>query len=294
MVMKPDKGFLLIDKPAGITSFDVIRRLRKLSGIRRIGHCGTLDPFATGLLICALGSYTRLNSFLEARDKSYEATVLLGKTTLTGDTEGEIHEILPVDIGKLDPSRLKAAALALTELPIPAFSAVKVDGKRAYDLARAGQVVELAARPTQITDFELLRLPLESDPDPLLSYMCTVSKGTYIRSLSQWIAEQLGTVGHTIALRRTAIGDIAVQNAVPLESLDSDNWPRQLCPPPGLFSHLEAWQASQTELDALNNGQSFPAPGEDTPGLMVFDPSGDLVGVAIRTEGRIYPKVNLR
>ena len=135
----PDKGFLLIDKTAGITSFDVIRRLRKLTGIRRIGHCGTLDPFATGLLICALGSYTRLIGYLEALDKSYEATVLLGKSTSTGDPEGEINQISPVNTDCIDPEYLKAAALALKELPIPIYSAVKIGGKRAYTLARAGE-----------------------------------------------------------------------------------------------------------------------------------------------------------
>jgi len=290
----PDKGFLLIDKTAGITSFDVIRRLRKLTGIRRIGHCGTLDPFATGLLICALGSYTRLIGYLEALDKSYEATVLLGKSTSTGDPEGEINQISPVNTDCIDPENLKAAALALKELPIPIYSAVKIGGKRAYTLARAGEEVILDARPTTIHDFRMISQPGPDDPEPALGYRCTVSKGTYIRSLSEWIARQLDTVGYTTSLKRVAIGAIDLNEAISLEALTPDNWADSLCSPLRLFRHLEIRPTSSEELAILARGQSLSDDAEDNPTVLIGGPGNDLAGVAERSEGKLHPRINLR
>lgn len=290
----PDKGFLLIDKTAGITSFDVIRRLRKLTGIRRIGHCGTLDPFATGLLICALGSYTRLIGYLEALDKSYEATVLLGKSTSTGDPEGEINQISPVNTDCIDPENLKAAALALKELPIPIYSAVKISGKRAYTLARAGEQVILDARPTTIHDFRVTSQPGPDDPEPALGYRCTVSKGTYIRSLSEWIARQLDTVGYTTSLKRVAIGAIDLNEAISLEALTPDNWADSLCSPLRLFHHLEIRPTSSEELAILARGQSLSDDAEDNPTVLIGGPGNDLAGVAERSEGKLHPRINLR
>ena len=290
----PDKGFLLIDKTAGITSFDVIRRLRKLTGIRRIGHCGTLDPFATGLLICALGSYTRLIGYLEALDKSYEATVLLGKSTSTGDPEGEINQISPVNTDCIDPEYLKAAALALKELPIPIYSAVKISGKRAYTLARAGEEVKLDARSTTIHDFRVTSQPGPDDPEPALGYRCTVSKGTYIRSLSEWIARQLDTVGYTTSLKRVAIGAIDLNEAISLEALTPDNWADSLCSPLRLFHHLEIRPTSSEELAILARGQSLSDDAEDNPTVLIGGPGNDLAGVAERSEGKLHPRINLR
>lgn len=292
--MKPDRGFLLIDKPVGISSFDVIRRLRKITGIRRAGHCGTLDPFATGLLICALGPYTRLNTYLEARDKSYEATILLGRSTTTGDPEGEVSGEHPVDTDKINPVQIKETALQLKELAIPAYSAVKIDGQRAYALARAGKQVDIAARATSIYDFEITALPAPDDPRPLLSYCCRVSKGTYIRSLSEWIAAQTGTVGHTVQLRRTAIGDIHVTDAVRLEELEPETWSSHITPARKLFSNLECWDADQASLFSLFNGQSVLSEGLDNATVIVTGPEGNIAGVACREASRLHPKVNLR
>jgi len=289
----PDKGFLLIDKPAGITSFDVIRRLRKLTGIRRIGHCGTLDPFATGLLICALGSYTRMISYLEALDKSYEATVLLGKSTTTGDTEGEVNEVKAFDPAGIDPVRLRDAAMALTKLPIPIYSAVKIDGKRAYAMARAGEKVVLDARPCVIRDFKVTVLPEPDDPEPKLCYLCTVSKGTYIRSLSEWIAGQLDTVGHTLALRRLVIGSAGLSEAESLEALTPDNWGDHLIPPRRLFSHLEIRRVNGEDIATMARGQSIDDDGADNPAVLIETSDLDLAGLAERKDGRLNPRINL-
>ncbi len=290
----PDKGFLVIDKAAGITSFDVIRRLRKLTGIRRIGHCGTLDPFATGMLICALGSYTRLISYLEALDKSYEATLLLGKSTITGDTEGEINEIKAVNTAFIDPDLLTQEVLSLRELPIPIYSAVKIDGKRAYAMARAGEHVSLDAKPCTIHAFKVTSLPAPDDPEPMLGYRCTVSKGTYIRSLSEWIACYLDTVGHTISLRRTAIGSVDLSEATSLEELTPDNWPDHLSSPQRLFNHLEIRNTGSEDLATLARGQSINDIGLDNPAVLINDPTNDLAGLSERKANRLHPRINLR
>lgn len=202
--MTKASGFLLIDKPAGCSSFDVIRQLRRITGIKKIGHTGTLDPLATGLLICALGANTRLCKYLEAEDKTYSATVRLGIQTDTGDAEGEIvreSEVIPEQFDE----DLRTQVEQLEELLPPQHSALKVRGLPAYAYARRGEEVELAPRPARISEFQIL-----SYSPPNLNYVCQVSKGTYIRSLSEFIASCLGTVGHTINLRREAIGTVEV------------------------------------------------------------------------------------
>lgn len=287
---KPAKGFLLIDKAASISSFAVIYQLRKITGIKRIGHFGTLDPFATGLLICALGSYTRLNSLLEGMPKSYQAEVLLGQSTNTGDPEGEVIEERAVDTGKARPDAIKAAALKLTQLATPAFSAVWVNGKRAYELARSGRAVDLPPRPTHIYDFEITRWP---DAEPVLGYHCSVSKGTYIRSLSQWIAAQFDTVGYTQSLRRTAIGSFDVEQAVKLEELNADNWDEYLVPPQCFFAQSDSRVFCDELLSRLRNGQSVADDGEDSQQVIVYDSQNELVCVAARSQARLFPKMNL-
>lgn len=281
-------GFLLVDKPEGLSSFDVVRHLRKLTGIRRIGHSGTLDPFATGLLICALGAYTRLLKYLEVQDKSYSAMVKLGIRTDSGDPTGtvvETHDFL------LDRERLEAlteAVLGLRKLPIPKHSAVKVNGKRAYSYARQNLELELPERETRISSFQLIKL----DP-PFLSYSCTVSKGTYIRSLSEYIAAFLSTVGHTVELRRTAIGNINLEDGVSLETLDSMPYQELFYPPQRLLGGYPALITTNEILHSLSHGQIVANQGEDAPVIMVYDQDRQIVAVARREINMLYPIVNL-
>jgi tRNA pseudouridine55 synthase len=286
--MPEDRGFLLIDKPAGISSFDVIRALRRISLIRRIGHCGTLDPFATGLLICALGKYTRLITLLESLPKTYSATVKLGEQSSTGDTEGEITasgDIPPLDI---DMHVLVRSALSLNELPVPAHSAVKISGKRAYSLARQGLAPVMPSRAVRVYTFNVI-----SWEPPYLAYTSTVSKGTYIRSLSQWIAEQLGTVGYTVALRRLAIGDVSVENATPLDQLGSEGIHRRFISPSELFRHLEAVHAEPAMIQALHAGKAISSLGKDSDRVVVYSPEGDIVCLASRSSNELKPVVNI-
>ncbi|MCB5262948.1 MAG: tRNA pseudouridine(55) synthase TruB [Candidatus Cloacimonetes bacterium] len=245
-------SFLLINKPAGISSFGVIRELRKLTGIRKIGHAGTLDPFATGLLICATGQYTRLLKYAEAQSKSYEATLLLGKKTSTGDPEGEIIQEDQPDLKPEDLLQIKAKVLALTELQVPLYSAIKLQGKRAYQYAREGQTPEMPLRKVEIYEFELLDTLQENT----LRYRVTVSKGTYIRALSEYIAGLLGTVGMTTALQRTAIGKLDVSRSWSLSELEPD-WQKAICPAGDILTSLPTINLSEDQAQHFLHGRKF-------------------------------------
>ena len=237
----------------------MIRRLRKLTHIRKIGHCGTLDPFATGLLVCCIGSFTRLAQFVEQESKTYSATIKLGKATVTGDTEAEVSSISPVPEPRISTKELETLALCLKELPVPAYSAVKINGNRAYNLARAGIEVSIPLRPVSILSFQVLSNNPESmfDADYKLSYRCTVSKGTYIRSLSEWLALNLGTIGHTVQLRREAIGNITLEDAVELRVLTEDNWQQYILSPQKALSAYPSQVLTDEAVKKVKHGMDL-------------------------------------
>jgi tRNA pseudouridine55 synthase len=279
-------AFLLIDKSEGISSFDVIRQLRKASGIRKIGHAGTLDPFATGLLICAMGQYTRLLKYAEARYKTYEATLLLGKRTSTGDPEGEVIEEQDFSFDGLDTASLRDKAMALKELRLPQYSAIKIEGKRAYQYAREGVKLDMPLREVKIFDFEVLG----TEGNNLLSYRVRVSKGTYIRSFSEWLAEELGSIGMTTALRRTRIGNLAVENAGKMDDLE--HWGKYLCPAREILSGLNEYVADKAEIQILQSGQQLVLNTAIPDGeYAVYDEADMLAAIAICEESRLKPKL---
>jgi tRNA pseudouridine55 synthase len=210
-------GLLLLDKVGGMTSHDVVRRLRRLAGLRRIGHAGTLDPMATGLLLVALGETTRLLEFLMGGEKSYRATLKLGEVTDTQDAEGEILERRPVPNFSMD--QLLAVARTLTgpiqQLP-PMYSALKKDGIPLYRLARRGVEVERESRTVEIRRLQILAV--END---LLTMEVDCSKGTYIRTLAHDLGQRLGTGAHLTALRRLGSGAFSVAEAHTLANLEA-------------------------------------------------------------------------
>jgi tRNA pseudouridine55 synthase len=286
--MAPQPGFLLIDKPEGISSFGVIRQLRKITGIKKIGHTGTLDPFATGLLICALGNYTRLCQILEAEDKSYVATIKLGERTITGDTESEVVETNSDVPDTIDIECLSKAATNLKELPTPSYSAVKIAGKPAYELARKGITVELPPRPVQISEFCVIAYNA-----PYLTYSCRVNKGTYIRSLSEKIAEILGTVAHTVSLQRSSIGSIELAEACRLDALTRENYAEHYFPVKRLFSKSEWVTLTPDKTAQLQNGQPAGDEGPDQDKVFVQDSNGLLLSLAKRSDNNLFPILNL-
>ena len=217
-------GILLIDKPAGITSHDAVSRTRKAAGTRKVGHAGTLDPMATGLLVLGINSATRLLTYVVGLDKEYFATIRLGAATSTDDREGEqTFRGSPAAIAAISTPDVLAEMLRLTgniEQTPSTVSAIKVDGKRAYALARAGETVVLASRSVTVAEFELLGEPALSDGFLDVSVRVSCSSGTYIRALARDIGLALGVGGHLTALRRTRIGPFTVSDAATLENLD--------------------------------------------------------------------------
>ena len=211
-------GFLLIDKESDYTSRDVCNIIAKIFDAKKVGHAGTLDPFATGLLIVALNNATKTLSYIEGQYKTYEATLLLGKKTSSGDLTGEISETKEVpNITKEDIEQVFQSLIGESEQTVPITSAVHVNGRKLYHYAHLNQEVELPKRTIDIKKLELLELDL-----PVIRFKTTVSKGTYGRTLGETIAEKLKTVGHLTSLRRTEILDLNVESASKIKDLTTD------------------------------------------------------------------------
>ena len=213
-IAAPEAGLLLVDKPAGFTSHDVVARVRRMFHTRRVGHAGTLDPMATGLLLVGIGRATKLLGYLAGRDKTYAATITLGVATSTDDAEGEV--LSRADATELSPDRVAGAMRELTgpiEQVPSAVSAIKVDGRRAYALVRAGEKVELAARPVTVSRFVRTGPPRPIGATLQLDVEVDCSTGTYIRALARDLGQRLGVGGSLGALRRTAIGPFGVGEA---------------------------------------------------------------------------------
>lgn len=221
----PD-GLVIIDKPQGFTSHDVVGKMRGIAATRKVGHAGTLDPMATGVLVVGVGKATKLLTYIVGADKQYLATIRLGAATTTEDAQGDITETS--DPGVLTNAQIQHAANLLTGdiMQVPSsVSAIKVDGKRAYDRVRSGEVVELAARPVTVSEFEVTDVRVtQAAFGPAIDIDCvvTVSSGTYVRALARDLAAQLGTHGHLTALRRTRVGGYHLASARTLEQLQEE------------------------------------------------------------------------
>ncbi len=214
-----EAGIVIVDKPAGLTSHDVVGRCRRIFGTRKVGHAGTLDPMATGVLVVGIERATKILGLLTATDKSYAATIRLGQTTTTEDAEGDVLQT--VSAREVSDGQIEAAVAALRgeidQVP-SAVSAIKVAGKRAYQLAREGQAVELAARRVRIEKFHVLGVRRVGDfVDVDVEVDC--SSGTYIRALARDVGAGLGVGGHLTALRRTRVGSFGLDEARTLDTL---------------------------------------------------------------------------
>ena len=213
-------GLVIVDKAGGWTSHDVVARVRRLAGTRKVGHAGTLDPMATGVLVLGVGRATRLLGHLQLADKEYDATIRLGESTVTDDAEGEI--VARADASHVAAEQIRAAMEPLTGdiLQVPtAVSAIKVDGKRSYARVRAGEEVELAARPVTVSVFEPRDVRRGTVTDVDVHVAC--STGTYVRALARDLGAALGVGGHLTMLRRTRVGGFSLDAASPLEHLES-------------------------------------------------------------------------
>jgi tRNA pseudouridine55 synthase len=212
-------GLVIVDKPGGMTSHDVVARVRRLAGTKKVGHAGTLDPMATGVLVVGVEKATRLLGYLTLTEKEYAATIRLGQSTSTDDAEGEITRSAPAaDVSAETLHKAVAGLVGEIQQVPPAVSAIKVGGQRAYKLTRAGAAPELPARPVTVYEFTITAVRREAE---LLEVDATVrcSSGTYIRALARDLGTALGTGGHLTGLRRTRVGGYSVQDARTLEQL---------------------------------------------------------------------------
>ncbi len=286
-------GLLIVDKPQGISSHDVVAHGRRAIGTRAIGHAGTLDPMATGVLVLCINKATRLSEYLLGEDKFYTGVIRLGQRTNTDDAEGEVLEERSVDDAAITDEAL-ASAVAQFRGPImqvpPQFSAIKRDGKRAYALARAGESVELAARPVTIHHIELKRLPSESSLQTLQTLQIDVacSAGTYIRSLARDIGALLGCGGHLSALRRTKAGSFDQSQAIPLARLAE--WREHILPMDRAVEHFVAVHLDAQGARAMTQGQSVADVNVAQDGLCrVYDAQGSFLAIGQVTSRVLKP-----
>lgn len=282
-----ESGLVIVDKPGGFTSHDVVARLRRVLGTRKIGHAGTLDPMATGVLVCGVGRGTKLLGHLALDVKAYAATIRLGAATTTDDAEGAV--LTTVDPSGVTDAAVAAGIAALTGeiAQVPStVSAIKVDGRRAYERARAGEVVVLAARPVTVSSFDLLA---RRGPD--LAVVVECSSGTYVRALARDLGATLGVGGHLTALRRTRVGPFTLDHARTLEALEAA---------PGLSLPLDEAVAvafTRRDLDDahaadISHGRPLPAAG--VPGTYaVFGPDGRVLALVGERDGAARPVVVL-
>ena len=287
-------GLVIVDKPGGMTSHDVVARIRRLAGTRRVGHAGTLDPMATGVLVVGVEKATRLLGYLTLTEKQYDATIRLGQSTSTDDAEGEITFAASAE--DVSAETLATAVTSLTgeiaQVP-PAVSAIKVDGQRAYRLTRAGSAPELKPRPVTVYEFTVTAIRPAADGD-LLDVDATVrcSSGTYIRALARDLGTQFGTGGHLTRLRRTRVGGYGLEAAKTLEQLAERFEVMPLAQ--AAASAFPRRDLSADEARRLaHGGRLAPGPHAETKDrpTAAYAPDGTLVALLAEQDGQARPLV---
>lgn len=287
------EGFLLVDKEPGWTSHDVVAKCRGILGERRIGHAGTLDPMATGLLVLGVGRATRLLRYVQDGIKRYEATIAFGITTDTLDADGAILEREPMDFEENDLVRVAARFVGTIRQVPPMVSAVKVDGRRLYELAREGVEVEREARTVDVHSIEVLDFAPGRYPEAEVSVVC--GSGTYIRSLADDLARALGGRAHLTALRRSAIGPHRVADARTIGELDGlDDPDSALIEMSAGLAGLPALEVDEPTAAAVGNGVAFAAGalGATEPATYrVVDGGGNLLATYVSDGRKAKPEV---
>ncbi|HXJ65957.1 MAG TPA: tRNA pseudouridine(55) synthase TruB [Actinomycetota bacterium] len=276
------EGLVLVDKPGGMTSHDVVNRVRRALGTRKVGHAGTLDPMATGLLVMGVGRATRLLRYLSGLDKDYEGVGRLGEETDTLDAEGTITRTAPVTASRADVEAAFASMTGDLEQRPPAYSAVKVGGEALYKSARRGEAVEAAPRPIHVSAFDVGSLDGRD-----VGFRCSVSSGTYVRVLVADAGAALGCGAHLIALRRTRVGPFDLREARPLDDLGTP------LPVEQAVRHLPSLRLDHPdEAAAAANGRPLGPAGIEGP-YAVFDPNGSLVAVYRDEHAKAVPEMVL-
>lgn len=288
-------GILLVDKPGGLTSHDVVGRTRRAFGTRKVGHAGTLDPMATGLLVIGIEGATRLLTYIVGADKTYEATIRLGAVTSTDDAEGEIlHRADESALAAIEEAAIDAGVAALTgaisQVP-SAVSAIKVDGRRAYDRVRAGEEVVLPPRDVVVSRFDVVARRRD-DHAIDLDVVVDCSSGTYIRSLARDLGAALGVGGHLTALRRTRVGPFDVRDAVTIDALEGAP---VLTPAAAAGRVLSVLPVTADEARDLRHGKRLAGQAArlDGPLAAAIEDDGTLVGIVEKRGADVKSAMNM-
>ncbi len=268
-------GVILVDKPEGMTSFSLASKVRRLTGAKKSGHGGTLDPMATGVMAVMLGNATKLSEYLSSEDKRYTAKIRFGISTDTMDMEGEIisERECNFSIDELNEA-IKRFTGKITQIP-PKYSAIKVNGRKLYSYARSGEEVEIPSREVEIYSFDLLFFD-EDSYEALVDVFC--SKGTYIRSLANDLGEYLGTGAALTALRRTKSGDFCIEDCVTLEDIEKGIWEEKIIPCEDVIFRMPKAVVSEENEKALLNGNPI-----DT-GAVEYEKGHELYRVFLKDE----------
>ena len=302
--MTSRSGLLLLDKAADWTSHDVVAKVRGIAKTRRVGHAGTLDPMATGLLLLGINNATKLLTFLVGEDKTYITTIRLGASTITDDRESEYLTIAePSAVEQLSAESIRAVIATLTGeiMQVPSsVSAIKVNGERAYAKVRGGDEVKLAARPVTVSRFEMLGEPrlVEDGSHKFVDFDAIIdcSSGTYIRALARDLGAALSVGGHLTALRRTRIGGYNVASAVSVEDLDPNHL-QLLFSNDAARAQFDSRELSDQEVIDIRHGKRLPAGEIKTSAtardrtIAAFGPNGDLVAILTKIGGQLKSSV---
>ncbi len=280
-------GLVVVDKPAGMTSHDVVARVRRLAGTRKVGHAGTLDPMATGVLVLGVGRATRLLGHLTLTEKAYDATIRLGAATTTDDAEGEVVDTGSTRLLTEDDVRAAAGAFIGDLQQVPSsVSAVKVDGRRAYQRVRAGEAVDLPARPVTVHELVVSAVrPGEETWDLDVSVRC--SSGTYVRAIARDLGAALGVGGHLTMLRRTSVGPFALAEAHTLDALDETFAPVDIAV--AARRCFASYDLDAEQARDVGYGRRLDLAVDGEAPVAVFGPDGDFLALYRRNGSGAAP-----
>ncbi|MDQ0369155.1 tRNA pseudouridine(55) synthase TruB [Catenuloplanes indicus] len=287
------EGLVVVDKPGGMTSHDVVARMRRLARTRRVGHGGTLDPMATGVLVIGVGRGTKLLTYVTGATKSYDGTIRLGQTTVTDDAEGDVTATVPAGHLSDDEIRTALASFAGEIDQVPSsVSAIKVNGERAYKKVRDGEAVTLAARRITISRLDVHGIRRDGDlVDVDVSVSC--SSGTYIRAIARDLGARLAVGGHLTALRRTEVGGFPLAEALTLEQLEARSPDVVTLPMPDAARRcFPVREATPEEARTLSHGGPLDRAGIDGP-YAVLSTEGTLLAIVSEREGKARPEIVL-
>ncbi|KIF77038.1 tRNA pseudouridine synthase B [Streptomyces sp. 150FB] len=284
----PD-GLVIVDKPSGFTSHDVVAKMRGIARTRRVGHAGTLDPMATGVLVLGVERATKLLGHLALTEKEYLGTIRLGQDTVTDDAEGEIITSADASAVTRDAVDAGVAALSGKIMQVPSkVSAIKIDGKRSYARVRGGEEFEIPARPVTVSSFQVydLRAAVAENGTPVVDLVVSVvcSSGTYVRALARDLGAGLGVGGHLTALRRTRVGPYALDGARTLDQLQKELTVMPIAE--AASAAFARWDVDEKRAQLLLNGVRLDMPAYDTAPVAAFDPSGRFLALLEEQHGK--------